>query len=174
MEQSLKHAVKRSLQELSKAINGDSKTEPQTLFTVQILLIDGRVTYQPSMVNLTHSVNIVAKDIISIVMSVPRIRSQNYDSPTASAAALPAAAAAGGAAIGGGGGAEGAAAPVVAVADEKFKSYYEMISDDNDILRIVVQVSTLLPIWLFFACLFFKCLVLRVCIYLFFKKVTIF
>ena len=33
----------------------------------------------PSMVNLTHSVNIVAKDIISVVASFPRIRNQNFD-----------------------------------------------------------------------------------------------
>jgi len=38
LEQALKSAVKRSLQELSKAINGDSKTDPQQLFTVRIVL----------------------------------------------------------------------------------------------------------------------------------------
>jgi hypothetical protein len=89
MEVSLKLAVKRSLQELSRAINGDSKTDPQTLFTVQIVLEShGRVSYQPSMVNLTHSVNIVAKDIISIVTSFPRVRGQTFETgPGAGAAA---------------------------------------------------------------------------------------
>jgi hypothetical protein len=33
----------------------------------------------PSMVNLTHSVNVVAKDIISVVAAFPRIRNQNFD-----------------------------------------------------------------------------------------------
>jgi hypothetical protein len=66
--------------DLSKAINGDSRTEPQSLFTVRILLENNnRVTYMPSMVNLTHSVNVVAKDIISVVAAFPRIRNQNFD-----------------------------------------------------------------------------------------------
>eukprot|EP00605_Chrysophyceae_sp_TOSAG23-4_P000236 GSChrysophyteH1.ASY1.ANO1.273.1 assembled CDS len=100
MEQSLKHSVKRSLQELSRAINGDSKSDPQTLFTVQIILDASRVTFMPTMVNLTHSVNVVAKDIIGTVTVVPRIKSQNFSG----------------------------------------ESYYEIISDDNDIIRLVLQV----------------------------------
>ena len=139
MEQALKHAVKRSLQELSKAINGDSKTDPQTLFTVKIVLESGRVTYKPSMINLTHSVNVVAKDVIGVVTAIPRIRAQTFDvlapgaaSTTlteekfkektltiANASPLPA---------------------PVPEENEKYKSYYDVISDDNDILRIVVQV----------------------------------
>jgi dynein heavy chain len=79
-EGTLKGSVKKSLQDLSKAINGDSRTEPQSLFTVRILLENNnRVTYMPSMVNLTHSVNVVAKDIISVVAAFPRIRNQNFD-----------------------------------------------------------------------------------------------
>ncbi len=89
------------------------------------------MTYLPSMVNLTHSVNIVAKEIISIITAVPRIRGQNFDSDVP----------AGG----------GAAVPEVnqKADDDKFKSYYEIISDDNDILRIVVQVNLmdLLGLW---------------------------
>jgi len=143
VEVALKHAVKRSLQELSRAINGDSKTEPLTLFTVQVILeAHGRVTYQPSMVNLTHSVNIVAKDIISIVTSFPRVRGQTFETGPGAGAAAAAAAAASDAPV-----AEektgqpdaGQAAPAK-VEDDKFKSYYEIISDDNDILRIVVMV----------------------------------
>ena len=76
VEQALKKVVKKSLQELSKAINGDAKTDPQLLFTVHIVLEAGRVTYKPSMVSLTNSVNIVAKDIISGATVVPRIRAQ--------------------------------------------------------------------------------------------------
>jgi len=144
VEQSLKHAVKRSLQELSKAINGDSKTEPQTLFTVQIKLVDMRVTYIPSMVNLTHSVNIVAKEIISVITAVPRIRGQNFDTlsavaPTEGASAVvtdTAATAAAAVVVPVTTGLE----PAIKADDDKFKSFYEIISDDNDILRIVVAV----------------------------------
>ncbi len=151
IEQALKQSVKRSLQELSKAINGDSKTDPQSLFTVNILLENNRVSYNPSMVNLTHSVNIVAKEVISVVTAVPRIRGQVFDTQIAAAveeanlrASLlsetmaPAIAAA--AANVAGAVAAQAAANAAAVQDDKFKSYYEIISDDADILRIVVQI----------------------------------
>jgi dynein heavy chain len=162
IEQSLKQSVKRSLQELSRAINGDSKTDPQTLFTVNILLEQGRVTYNPSMVNLTHSVNVVAKDVISVVTAVPRIRGQHFDGQdrgsmmsmsvadsVAVMAALEAAQKAhstvpvvsnvGGPPPAASAGAGIAHGPTDNAAD-KFKSYYDIISDDPDILRIVVQI----------------------------------
>jgi dynein heavy chain len=135
---SLKHAVKRSLQELSRAINGDQKTDPQTLFTVKIKLQEQRVTYVPSMVSLTHSVNIVAKEIISVISSISRIKGQNFDTanpggaPPAVVEAPTEAAAAGGAP---------ALEPAIKTEDDKsLKSFYEMVSDDGDILRIVVGV----------------------------------
>lgn len=112
MEQSLKKVVKKSLQELSKAINGDAKTEPQLLFTVHIILDISRLTYRPSMVSLTNSVNLVAKDIIQGVSTVPRIRAQNFDS----------------------------SADDSPVKEEKYKSYYDVISDDSEILKLVVQI----------------------------------
>ncbi|CAM9180031.1 unnamed protein product [Ectocarpus fasciculatus] len=118
VEQALKHCVKRSLQELSKAINGDSKTDPQTLFTVRIILETVRVavSYKPSIVNLTTSVNLVAKDLIGMVTIIPRLKNMNFDVSEAEG---------------------GAPAPVE---KDKIKSYYDIISDDNDILRIVVQI----------------------------------
>ena len=112
MEQSLKKVVKKSLQELSKAINGDAKTEPQLLFTVHIILDISRLTYRPSMVSLTNSVNLVAKDIIQGVSVVPRIRSQNFD----------------------------AVSDDVPTKEEKYKSYYDVIADDSEILKLVVQI----------------------------------
>ena len=116
MEQSLKSSVKKSLQELSRAINGDSKTDPQTLFTVRIILEANkegtRVTYKPSMVNLTHSVNLAAKEIISMVSAVPRLRVQSFEQSAASSPPLD--------------------------ADDKYRPYYDIISEDSDILRLVV------------------------------------
>lgn len=92
------------------------------------------------MLNLTHSVNVVAKDVISVVTAVPRIRGQNFDplsmglhaptneiiqnAPSSDYTNT----------------VTGAAAPVKVAEDDKYKSYYEMISDDQDILRIVVQI----------------------------------
>lgn len=112
MEQALKKVVKKSLQELSKAINGDAKTEPQLLFTVHNVLDANRVTYRPSMVRLTDSVNIVAKDVIHGVAVVPRIRAQNFDTST-----------------------EGSTRE-----GETFKSYFDVISDDIEIAKIVVAI----------------------------------
>ena len=86
-ETSLKACVKRSLQDLSKAINGDSKTEPQSLFTVRILLEKG-VNYAPSMIDLTHNLNVVAKEIINVVTFFPRLRSQNFDEMSESLAVM--------------------------------------------------------------------------------------
>ncbi len=128
IEYSLKYSVKKSLQELSKAINGDSKTDPYTLFSAQIVLETGRVIYYPSMVSLTHTVNVIAKDIISVVMVVPRVRGQNFavdDEPVDLSAAS--------------GEVKESELPKKKE-DDKLRSYYEMIADDADILRIVVQI----------------------------------
>eukprot|EP00981_Chlorochromonas_danica_P004175 scaffold838_cov160-Ochromonas_danica.AAC.12 len=140
VEGALKHSVKRSLQELSRAINGDSKTEPQVLFTVNILLDEMRVSYSPSMIDLTHSVNIVAKDIISVVTAVPRVRTQTFDSASSTLTSanttlngnnpLPAPAQEDGSLI----------KEVMVEDSSKFRSYYEIISDDSDILRLVMQI----------------------------------
>jgi dynein heavy chain len=119
MEQALKKVVKKSLQELSKAINGDAKTEPQLLFTAHIILDISRLSYRPSMVSLTNSVNLVAKDIINGVSVVPRIRSQGFDTPPPAN--------------------EGGYSPV-GRESEKFKSYYDVIADDPEILKLVVQI----------------------------------
>ncbi len=127
IEISLKGAVKRSLQELSKAINGDSKTDPQQLFTVRIVLeaVNNRVTYSPSMMNLTNSVNVVAKDIISVATCIPRFKEVAHEWSTGAHAAE-----------------DGNSHVAVASTSKEgeTKSYYDIISDDNDILRIVVQV----------------------------------
>ena len=157
-ETALKACVKRSLQDLSKAINGDSKTEPQSLFTVRIMLEKG-VNYAPSMIDLTHNLNVVAKEIINVVTRFPRLRSQNFDDEpgratdgsghgsgghglagmghsfqgglTAKRASLP---------PGGGAETDASAAAAAAKAPVAAKSYYEIISEDGDILRILVQV----------------------------------
>jgi len=95
------------------------------------------------MVNLTQSVNIVAKEVIGVVVTVPRIKGQNFSFESAGAVAVVSATTNVAAA------ASPAAEPTAAIAtvptiDDKEKiglgSYYEAISDDPDILRIVVQI----------------------------------
>ena len=112
VEMALRNTVKKSLQELSKAINGDAKTEPQTLFKVNIVLENNRVDYRPTMINLTHVVNIVAKELISTVGVVPRLK--NVDSE------------------------DGDFTDNHHPRDEQ--TFYNIISNDEDTLKIVVQI----------------------------------
>jgi dynein heavy chain len=65
------------------------------------------------MVNLTHSVNLVAKEIISVVTAVPRLRIQNFSPEATDDTPTPA-------------------------GDDKYRPYYDTISEDSDILRVVV------------------------------------
>ena len=114
------------------------------------------MTYNPSMVNLTQSVNIVAKEVIGVVVSVPRIKGQNFNFESAGSAAATATATATGVLVATANAAVSvstfvaaeeaavAAAAAGVLSEEKEKggvgSYYESISDDADILRIVVQI----------------------------------
>ena len=142
IEQASKQAVKRSssLQELSRrAMNGDSKSDPQSLFTVNMFLDQVRVSYIQSFHGLLtspHSVTRVAKDVISVVSAV-RCRESKASISTSLAPLVPFASG------------DGIALSLVAIdpaasvgkaADDKQKSYYEMIRDDADIWRIVVQI----------------------------------
>ena len=124
VELSLRQTVKRSLQELSRAINGDAKSEPQTLFGVKIVLENSRIDYRPTMINLTHVVNIVAKELISTVAVVPRLREvlvPETEKPVAHAASA-------------------ADDDDGAVRSERHPSFYSVISNDEDMLKIVVQI----------------------------------
>lgn len=141
--------MKRSLQELFKAINGDSKVDPQSLFTVNILLAENshkqtEVSYVPDLVTLTKTVTVVTKQIVVVTTAVPRIRAQQYDvsqmaaanaSSTAAVAATASTEEKEGAAAG-----TSADGVPVAATDEKSKSYYEIICMDSDILRLTDQI----------------------------------
>ena len=93
------------------------------------------------MVNLTHSVNVVAKDIIGVVNVVPRIKSFNFGSdvvpPEANVSfqADCANTVTDGSAVVA---ATTTSAPVKD--DDKMKAYYDIIADDSDIIRLVLQV----------------------------------
>ena len=113
VELALRQTVKKSLQELSKAINGDAKTEPQTLFKVNIVLENNRVDYKPTMINLTHVVNVVAKELISTLGVVPRLKDTLVAGDEAAAEVANA---------------------------EKLQTFYSIISSDEDTLKIVVQI----------------------------------
>ena len=108
VEESLRQTVKRSLQELSRSINGDAKTEVAALFRIQVVLHASKVEFKPSIADLTATVNSMSKDAIATTSVMPRLsdaladRAESEDTP----------------------------------------SFYAHISNDEDILRVLVQVMT--------------------------------
>ena len=60
VEDALRQTVKRSLQELSRSINGDAKTEVQPLFQIHVTLQGSKVEFKPSISELTQTVSSVS------------------------------------------------------------------------------------------------------------------
>lgn len=110
LEESLRATAKRSLQELSRAINGDARTEVKPLFRLNAVLDTNRVEFKPSVAALTATVEAVSREAIRIVEVVPRLSD-----------ALRARAADG----------AGAAEP------SGLPSFFEVISADDDITKVV-------------------------------------
>jgi dynein heavy chain len=78
VEESLRIAVKRSLQEISKAINGEGKnrdgaTEIHPLFKVNVVLDAQKVDFSPTLQKLEETVTKVAHDMISCIDVIPRL-----------------------------------------------------------------------------------------------------
>ncbi|KAJ3172703.1 Dynein heavy chain 2, axonemal, partial [Geranomyces variabilis] len=78
VEDALRTSVKRSLQEINKAINGEGKSrdggvEVQPLFKVNVTLENQRVEFNPTLSNLEETVNKVAREMISTLEVVPRL-----------------------------------------------------------------------------------------------------
>ncbi|XP_039605580.1 dynein heavy chain 2, axonemal [Polypterus senegalus] len=79
MEEAFRLNVKWSLQELSKAINGDSKTTPNPLFRVMVVLhndIPGsvaQVEFSPTLIKLANVVNSISKQLISTISTIKRL-----------------------------------------------------------------------------------------------------
>eukprot|EP00794_Sanderia_malayensis_P010712 gene10712-11859_t len=63
LEEAFRLNVKWSLQELSKAINGDGKTSPNPLYRVKVVLEGDKVEFSPTLPKLASIVNTVAKDL---------------------------------------------------------------------------------------------------------------
>ncbi|XP_048885226.1 dynein axonemal heavy chain 2 [Brienomyrus brachyistius] len=79
VENALRFNVKKSLQELSKAINGDSKMMPSPLFKVQVVLLQEsagslpQVEFSPTLQKLAHIVTSVSSQLISAVSVFKRL-----------------------------------------------------------------------------------------------------
>ncbi|KAJ3242061.1 Dynein heavy chain 2, axonemal [Chytriomyces hyalinus] len=78
VEEALRGAVKRSLQEIVKAINGEGKNrdgggEVHPLFKVNVVLEAQKVDFSPTLQTLEESVNRIAREMISCIEVVPRL-----------------------------------------------------------------------------------------------------
>ena len=100
VEDGLRGTVRKSLQEISRAINGDARTEVHPIFRVNMTLDKDKVEFKPGMNSLTHMVNTVSKELITVVTIIPLLK-------------------------------EGG--------DAK-QSFYARISNDEDILKIMVSI----------------------------------
>ncbi|XP_063042411.1 dynein axonemal heavy chain 2 [Engraulis encrasicolus] len=79
VEEALRVNMKRSLLELSKAINGDSKASPNPLFRVQVVLTPGapgtteQVEFSPTLQKLAEVVNSISPQLISTLSVFQRL-----------------------------------------------------------------------------------------------------
>jgi len=79
VEEALRMAVKKSLQEIAKAINGEGKgkeennSEIQPLFKVNVILDNKKVGFDPSLEQLEDVVNSSAQDMILLLKNIPRL-----------------------------------------------------------------------------------------------------
>ena len=78
IEQSLRTTVKKSLSEISKAINGEGKrdgggSEIHPLFKVNVILEAQKVEFSPSFSKLQESMSKISKDMIASIAAIPRL-----------------------------------------------------------------------------------------------------
>jgi len=111
IEKSLQNATRYSLLKLARAINGGmAGNEFQTLFLVKVLLKNERIECQPSVINITNAINIVAKELVGTIKLFPYLDRQveihHGDNADLS----------------------------------KRNSFYDNISKSNEVLRVVVQI----------------------------------
>ena len=129
IEEALRATVKRSLQELSRALNGDAKTEVTPIFNVSVVLDQSRrVELKPSVQDLFNMIHNVSREVLSVLKVVPRI------------AEPPAARAAPGTGEGEGG---EQAATAAAQARAALPSFFDIVSNDEEVaLKTIVSITT--------------------------------
>ena len=73
METALKHTVKKSLQELSRLLNGDAKTEVVPIFNVVLNLDGHKVGLKPSIQDMFNMIHVASQKLITVLKCVPRL-----------------------------------------------------------------------------------------------------
>eukprot|EP00736_Rhodelphis_marinus_P013382 Rmarinus@m.14828 len=152
LEDALRQTVKRSLQEVARAVNGDSKTEVHPLFKVNVILeSNNHVELRPSMTQLSQTVHSVSKELVTVISSIPRVCDNplvRKVDPKAAAREERAVDQSASLAASGGDGANSLAAIAsqakqsIDKKDNGRESFYDVISNDEDILKIMVAIMT--------------------------------
>merc|ERR1712196_409966 len=73
IEDALKKAVKQSLQDLCRALNGDSKTEPSPMFKINAVLQESKMDFKPTLSQLKDMLSNVCKDMTATLNVIPRL-----------------------------------------------------------------------------------------------------
>eukprot|EP00232_Nephroselmis_pyriformis_P029065 CAMPEP_0182867354 /NCGR_PEP_ID=MMETSP0034_2-20130328/8675_1 /TAXON_ID=156128 /ORGANISM="Nephroselmis pyriformis, Strain CCMP717" /LENGTH=4528 /DNA_ID=CAMNT_0024999703 /DNA_START=83 /DNA_END=13669 /DNA_ORIENTATION=- len=77
MEDALRYTVKKSLQELSRVLNGDAKTEVVPIFNVMVVLEKtNRVELRPTVQDMFNMIHNVSRELITVIQCVPRMVEQ--------------------------------------------------------------------------------------------------
>jgi dynein heavy chain len=128
VEVALRQTVKLSLQELSRAINGDAKNDPHALFKVNLILdeVKGAVEFRPTMSELAAMIQQVSRLSITTIQVVPKLvnvlDSAQHDGPETHVQMQ-----------------QGpTAGEATSSAAHGHQSFYDVISNDDDILKILV------------------------------------
>lgn len=140
VKDALTTTVKKSLQELSRAINGDAKSDPHPLFKVNMVLdeVKGAVEFRPTMSELSTMIKQVSKKSITTIQVVPRLTETAIDEALAAAQKTTE----GGVKFSGDNKdatpAETDRNSLKVPETQKQESFYDVISNDDDILKILV------------------------------------
>ena len=73
VEDAFRLNIKWSLLELSRSINGDSKSSPNPLFRVKVVLEDNQVEFSPKLKKIADVVNSVASNLTKCLSNFERL-----------------------------------------------------------------------------------------------------
>jgi dynein heavy chain, axonemal len=155
VETSLRGTAKRSLQDLSRAINGDARSEPQPLFKVNVVLDKGtqKIELSPTIITLTQMVNVISKKVLMVLKKVDRLYHPQKSRLSYNEHAVVPGDSDGekksnddGEKVGSEKMEDDTETDTVAVAKvspivlESIKTYYDIVSEDEDVLKVLVNI----------------------------------
>ena len=125
LEDALRTTVKRSLQELSRALNGDNKMEVIPLFNVLTILKNNRrVELKPNVQDLFNLIHTISRELITVIKVVPRLSRAKKDADGALLATF-----------------------FDAISKDEDATLKQIVSIDNGITLIVERTQTFVTFW---------------------------